>query len=96
MYITKLINANLIQFERRESARQLIMCPKLSKTKFFSDDESRSFVFAYLQKRTFVGIAVLCGMCFSSTTVTHDCVYHDVRDVHIRTYVRTCVVLINT
>ena len=63
MYITKLINANLIQFERRESEQQLITCPKLSKTKFFSDDESRSFVFAYLKKRTFVGIAVSSAAC---------------------------------
>jgi len=48
MYMTNLINTNLIQFERRESERQLIMCPKLLKTKFFLDDDSHSIVFAYL------------------------------------------------
>jgi len=54
MYITKLINADLIQFGRRESVRQLITSPKLPKTRFFWDDECHSFVFASLYKRTFV------------------------------------------
>jgi hypothetical protein len=62
MYITKLINADLIQFGRHGSVRQLITCTEFSKTKFFSDDESQSFVFASLYTRTFVGIAALCTM----------------------------------
>jgi hypothetical protein len=75
MYITKLINADLIEFERRESVRQLITCPKLSKTKFFSDDDSHGIVFAYLQKRTFVCIAVHCIKFVSRTTVTREYVH---------------------
>jgi len=48
MYKTKLINAGLIQFGRHESVQQLITCPELTKTKFFRDDKSHSFVFASL------------------------------------------------
>jgi hypothetical protein len=93
MYITKLINADLIQFGRHGSVWQLITCPAFSNTKFFSDDESHSFVFASLYTRTLVGLAALCTIfsLYLHYRNSRICVFHDNIYVHVREYVHTDV-----